>query len=146
MHEFQWFWSLCAGLSYWASGGLLAGVPSGRPYPLRLIWTKRGTVDREITIPNLLYCNNFFLLLPADMVTWRMAVWGGYPRKCAGARLTLQIYHGRIVNAHLTLIGWARRSIGRIERAARPIDNPNYVLVFNTISEHASLLMQARHL
>jgi hypothetical protein len=42
---------------------------------------------------------------------------GGCPRKCIGARLTLQIYHGRSVNARLTLIRRARRSIGHIRRA-----------------------------
>jgi hypothetical protein len=35
-------------------------------------------------------------------------------------RLTLQIYHRRSVNARLTLIGRARRSIGRIRRAGGP--------------------------
>jgi hypothetical protein len=35
-----------------------------------------------------------------------------------------QIYHGRSINARLTLIGRAQRSIGRIGRAARPTDNP----------------------
>jgi hypothetical protein len=34
------------------------------------------------------------------------------------------IYHGWSVNARLTLIGRARRSIGHIGRAARPTDNP----------------------
>jgi hypothetical protein len=47
------------------------------------------------------------------LVTWRLAVWGGYPRKCAGAHLTLHIYHGWSVNARLILIERARRSIGR---------------------------------
>jgi hypothetical protein len=38
--------------------------------------------------------------------------------------LTLQIYHGWSINARLTLIGQAQRSIERIGRAARPTDNP----------------------
>jgi hypothetical protein len=45
---------------------------------------------------------------------------GGCPRKCAGACLTLQIYHGRSVNARLTLIGQAQRSIECIGRAGGP--------------------------
>jgi hypothetical protein len=61
------------------------------------------------------------------VVTWKLAVWGGYPWKCAGTHLTLQIYHGLSVNARLILIGRARRSIGRIGRAARPTDNPGPV-------------------
>jgi hypothetical protein len=36
----------------------------GRPCPLRLIWTRRGIVDREITVPNLLYCSNFSYYFP----------------------------------------------------------------------------------
>jgi hypothetical protein len=61
-----------SGLSYRASRGLLAGEPGGRPCPLRLIWIGRGTVDREITVPNLLYCINFsYYFLP----TWSCGGW-----------------------------------------------------------------------
>jgi hypothetical protein len=35
-----------------------------------------------------------------------------------------QIYHGRSVNARLTLIGQAQRSIGHTGRVAHPTDNP----------------------
>ena len=65
-----------AELSYWASGGLLVGVPGGRagrrPCPLRLIWTRRSTVHKEITIPNLLYCSNFSYYCPP---TWSRGGW-----------------------------------------------------------------------
>jgi hypothetical protein len=48
------------------------GRAGGRPCPLRLIWTGRVTVDREITIPNLLYCNNFSYCFPP---TWLRGGW-----------------------------------------------------------------------
>jgi hypothetical protein len=48
------------------------GWAGGRPCPLRLIWTGRGTVDREITVPNLLYCSNFSYYLPP---TWSRGGW-----------------------------------------------------------------------
>jgi hypothetical protein len=44
----------------------------GWPYPLRLIWTGRGTVDREITVPNLVYCSNFSYYFPP---TWSCGGW-----------------------------------------------------------------------
>jgi hypothetical protein len=44
----------------------------GQPCPLRLIWTGRGTVDREITVPNLLYCSNFSYYCPP---TWSRGGW-----------------------------------------------------------------------
>jgi hypothetical protein len=63
-------------LSYHAFGGLLAGVPSGRaggwPCPLCLIWIGRGTINREITVPNLLYYSNFFYYCPP---TWSRGEW-----------------------------------------------------------------------
>jgi hypothetical protein len=76
-----------------------------------------GIIDREITIPNLLYCNNFSYYCPS---TWSCGGWQSRwrPWKCAGARLTLQIYHGQSVNARLTLIGRVQRSIGHIGRPA----------------------------
>jgi hypothetical protein len=67
---------------------------------------------------------------------WRLAVWGGCIRKCAGAHLTLQIYHGRSVNDHLTLIGRERRSIGRIGRIGRVGSPPHrqpYIRVWSLI-------------
>jgi hypothetical protein len=42
-----------------------------------------------------------------------------------------QIYHGRSVNARLTLIGWARRSIRRIGRAGGPPHRRPCLEVFN---------------
>jgi hypothetical protein len=48
------------------------GVPSGRPCALYLIWTRGGIVDREITVPNLLYCSNFSYYCPP---TWSRGGW-----------------------------------------------------------------------
>jgi hypothetical protein len=44
----------------------------GRTCPLRLIWIGRGTIDREITVPNLLYCSNFSYYFPP---TWSRGGW-----------------------------------------------------------------------
>jgi hypothetical protein len=63
---------------------------------------------------------------------------GGCPRKCAGARLTLQIYHRRLVNARLTLIGRARRSIGRIGRAGGPGRLPASQTTLHSAPHHRS--------
>jgi hypothetical protein len=60
------------------------------------------------------------------------------------------IYHGRSVNARLTLIGWAQRAYragGRSRRAARPTNNPGlYRPRFNS-SWHAEILgcLQVSH-
>jgi hypothetical protein len=58
------------------------GRVGGRPYPLRLIWTRRGTIDREIIVPNLLYRSNFSYCCPP---TWRLIVWSGCPGKRTGS-------------------------------------------------------------
>jgi hypothetical protein len=80
---------LSSGLSYRASGGLLAGR---RPCPLCLIWTGRGTVDGEITIPNLLYCGNFSYYWQP---TWHWTIWGGSPRNYAGRQREQLRAHAR---------------------------------------------------
>jgi hypothetical protein len=54
--------------AFWRAGGRAGG----RPYPLHLIWTRRGTVDREIIVPNLLYCSNFSYCCPP---TWSHGGW-----------------------------------------------------------------------
>jgi hypothetical protein len=48
------------------------GRAGGRPCPLCLIWTGWGTIDREITVPNLLYCSNFSYYCPP---TWSCRGW-----------------------------------------------------------------------
>jgi hypothetical protein len=63
-------------LSYWAFGGLLAGVLGGRaalsitPYMNRA--GPRVTVDKEITVPNLFYCSNFSYCCPP---MWSRGSW-----------------------------------------------------------------------
>ena len=52
--------------------GRQTGRASRQPCPLCLTWTDRGTIDREIIVPNLLYCSNFsYYFLPI----WSRAGW-----------------------------------------------------------------------
>jgi hypothetical protein len=66
-----------------------AGRP---PCPLCLIWTGRGTVDGEITIPNLLYCGNFSYCWQP---TWQWTIWGGSPRNYVGRKREQLRAHAR---------------------------------------------------
>jgi hypothetical protein len=65
---------LPSGLSYRASGGLLAGVPGGWASSLvhYALYGPRDTIDREIIVPNLLYCSNFSYYCPP---TWLRRGW-----------------------------------------------------------------------
>jgi hypothetical protein len=122
----QEFEDVHAGLSYRASGGLLAGVPGGQAGGLvhYALYEPGGVLLTEKLLFQIYFTVVTFLTIFSRRGHVEDGSRGGCPWKCVGAHLTLQIYHGRSVNAHLTLIGRARRSIGRIRRAARPIDNP----------------------
>jgi hypothetical protein len=52
------------------------------------------------------------------------------------------IYHGRSVNAHLTLIGRARRSIGRIQRAGGPPHRQPwlYQIIYFSLSQYLQFI------
>jgi hypothetical protein len=73
-------WSLCCLCIYFSDSArvVILGIqrPFGghtrRPCPLCLIWTGRGIIDRETTIPNLLYCSNFSYGCP---LTWSHGDW-----------------------------------------------------------------------
>jgi hypothetical protein len=95
------------------SGGLLAGVSGGRVggragglvhytlyEPGGVLWTEKLLFQIYFTVV-------IFLIIVRRRGHVEDGSRGGYPRKCTCARLTLQIYHGRSVNARLTLIGRA---------------------------------------
>jgi hypothetical protein len=107
---------ILSGLSYRASGGLLAGEPGGRPCPLRLIWTGRGTVHREITVPNLLYCSNFSYYFPP---TWSRGGWQF--EVSANGSVTVPVWPfylpWAVSQCPFDPYRAARRSIGRIGQA-----------------------------
>jgi hypothetical protein len=76
------------------------GRAGGRPCPLCLIWTRRGTADGEITSPNLLYCSNFSYCWQP---TWQWAIWGGSPRIYAGRqREQLRAHAGTAMGANMS--------------------------------------------
>jgi hypothetical protein len=72
--------------------GRRTGRAGRRPCPLCLIWTGRGTVDGEITIPNLLYCGNFSYCWQP---TWQWTIWGGSPRNYVGRQREQLRAHAR---------------------------------------------------
>jgi hypothetical protein len=102
-----------------------ANRAGGQPCPLRLIWIGQGTVDREITVPNLLYCSNFSYYFPP---TWSRGRWQSevvaHRSLCAGARLTLLFTMGGQSMPVWSLSGGREGLSGVLGgRAACPTDN-----------------------
>jgi hypothetical protein len=105
------------------------GQAGGRPCPLRLIWTGRGTVDRGITVPNLLYCSNFSYYFPP---TWsrggwqfEVAAYGSVPAPVWPFYLPWTVGQCPFDPYRAgAKVYRAYRAGGRPRRAARPTDNP----------------------
>jgi hypothetical protein len=94
---------LHVGLSYWASGGLWAG--GWAAVSIMPCMNQAGYCKKKITVQNLLYCSNFSYYCRS---TWRWAVRGGCPRKCAGHQpepLRVQVGTGMGTSGSATLFG-----------------------------------------